>query len=63
MGRPMYNQEARIDENVCSSCDRHVCPIVIKMKIAEQFLVKPVNMTITKVRSAPLDADGWTGQI
>ena len=60
MGRPMHIQDARIDENGCSSCDRHVCPIVTKMNIAEQLLVKPVNMTITKVRSAPLDADGRT---
>jgi hypothetical protein len=56
----MCIQDARIDKNGCSSCDRHVCPIVIKMNIAEQFLVKPVNMTITNVRSAPLDADGRT---
>jgi hypothetical protein len=31
-------------------------------KVAEQFLLKPVNMKITKVRSATLDAEGTDGR-
>lgn len=68
MGRPTYIQDARIDENGRSSCDHHVCPIVTEMNIAEQFLVKPVNMKITKVHSRLSmrmygRTDGRTGQI
>ena len=49
VGRPTHIQDARIDENGRSSCDRHVCPIVTKENTAEEFLVKPVNMKIHEV--------------